>query len=207
MQKERAETSRPAAMELIQTAGDITHIEHTRNGKLMHTGSVLLVYATRFGSTQEVAEAITTALRQAGLDVDMQLMREVKGLGNYDAVVMGAAIYNAKWHAEAHQFLSQHQEALRQRPVVIFALGPLSPSDAAKRNSRRQLEIELAKYPWLKPVALEIFAGKYDPSKPGLNFFERFLPSRDYRNWDAIRAWANALPAQLQDSEVLRLAE
>ncbi len=171
----------------------------------MNTRSTLLAYATRYGSTQEVAETITT-LRQDGLDVDIQPMQQVKTLDHYDAVVLGAAIYNAKWHPDAHQFLSQHQEALSQRPVVIFALGPLSPSDAARRNSRRQLESELAKYPWLKPVAVEIFAGKYDPSKPGLGFFDRLLPARDHRNWDAIRAWANALPAQLRHHKILQPA-
>ncbi len=170
----------------------------------MNTKSILLAYATRYGSTQEVAGAITAVLREAGFDVDIQLMQEVQTLANYDAVVLGAAIYNAKWHPDAHQFLSQHQEALSQRPVVIFALGPLSTSDAARRNSRRQLNSELAKYPWLEPVAVEIFAGKYDPSKPGLGFFDRFVPASDHRDWDAIRAWANALPAQLQHDEMLK---
>ena len=172
----------------------------------MNTRSILLAYATRFGSTQEVAETITAALRQAGLEVDMQPMREVKALDNYDAVVLGAAIYGARWHPDAHQFLSQHHEALTQRPVVIFTLGPLSPSDAARRNSRRQLDKELAKYPWLKPFAVEIFAGKYDPSKLGLGFFNRLLPARDHRNWDAIRAWANALITELQHDEMLQPA-
>ena len=167
----------------------------------MNTKSILLAYATRYGSTQEVAETITAALRQAGLEVDIRPMREVGTLDTYDAVVLGAAIYNAKWHPDAHQFLSQHQETLRQRLVVIFALGPLSNSDTAMRNSRRQLDKELAKYPWLKPVAVEIFAGKYDPSKPGLGFFERLLPARDRRDWDAIRAWAATLPTQLQHNE------
>lgn len=172
----------------------------------MNTKSILLAYTTRFGSTQEVAETITASLRQAGFDVDMQPMADAKTLDAYDAVVLGAAIYNAHWHPDAHNFLSRHQEALNQLPVAIFTLGPLSPSEAAKRNSRRQLDNELAKYPWLKPVAVEIFAGKYDPSKPGLSLFERFLPARDYRNWDAIRAWANELPAQLQHSEVVQPA-
>ena len=133
-------------------------------------------------------------------------MRDVRTLDNYDAVVLGAAIYNAHWHPEAHDFLSRHQKALNQLPVAIFTLGPLSPSEAAKRNSRRQLDVELAKYPWLKPVVVEIFAGKYDPSKPGLSFFERFIPARDYRNWDAIRAWANELSEQLQHAEMLQPA-
>ena len=167
----------------------------------MNTKSILLAYATRYGSTQEVAETITAALRKVGLEVDIQPMQEVRTLDTYDAVVLGAAIYNAKWHSDAHQFLSQHQEALRQRLVVIFALGPLSNSDTAMRNSRRQLDKELAKYPWLKPVAVEIFAGKYDPSKPGLGFFERLLPASDHRDWEAIRAWAATLPAQLQHDE------
>ena len=74
------------------------------------------------------------------------------------------------------------------------------------RNSRRQLDKELAKYPWLKPVALEVFPGKYDPTKPGMSFFERLLPTRDYRDWAAIRAWANALAAQLVHAEMLQPA-
>ena len=172
----------------------------------MNTKSILLAYASRYGSTQEVAETITATLREAGLEVELQPMQEVKALNHYDAVVLGAAIYNAKWHPDAHQFLTRHQEILRQQPVVIFTLGPLSTSHAAERNSRRQLDSELAKYPWLKPVAVAVFAGKYDPTKPGLSFFERLVPARDYRNWDAIRAWANALITELQHDEMLQPA-
>ena len=106
----------------------------------MDTKSILLAYATRYGSTQEVAETITAALREDGLEVDIQPMQEVKRLDNYDAIVLGAAIYSNRWHPDAHQFLSQHQETLRQRPAAIFALGPLSTGDRAMLRSRRQLE-------------------------------------------------------------------
>jgi menaquinone-dependent protoporphyrinogen IX oxidase len=64
-------------------------------------------------------------------------MREVKTLDRYDAVVLGAAIYNTRWHPDAGLFLSQHGEALKQRPVAIFALGPLSTTNAAMLRSRR----------------------------------------------------------------------
>ena len=86
----------------------------------MNTKSILLAYATRFGSTQEVAEAITAVLREAGLKVDIQPMAEVRTLDNYDAIILGAAIYNANWNLDAHHFVSRHQEVLEQRPVVIF---------------------------------------------------------------------------------------
>ena len=169
----------------------------------MNTRSILLAYASRYGSTQEVAETIAAELRKGGLEVDIQPMQEVRTLENYAAVVLGAALYNTRWHPDAHQFLSQHQEALKQRPVAIFTLGPVTTGRAAKKVSRRQLDKELEKYPWLKPVAVEIFVGKYDPSK--LGFFERlFSTASDHREWDAIRAWADALPAQLQQDEVLR---
>lgn len=172
----------------------------------MNAKSVLLAYASRFGSTQEVAGAIAAVLRETGLKVDLRPMAEVRTLATYDAVVVGAAIYNTKWNVVAHQFVSQYQAALTGLPVAIFTLGPLSASEAAKRNSRRQLDNELTKYPWLKPVAVEIFAGKYDPSKPGMGFFDRFVPARDVRNWDAIRAWANDLPELLQHAEILQPA-
>ncbi len=167
----------------------------------MNANSILLAYASRYGSTQEVAESIAAALRHVGLKVDMRPMQDVKGLDQSDAIVLGAAIYNGKWHPDAHDFLSRHQKAIGQRPVAVFALGPLSTSEAAMRRSRGQLERELGKYPWLEPVAVEVFVGKLDPSKLGL--FERLgSTASDRRNWDAIRAWADSLPAQLQHDEV-----
>ena len=168
----------------------------------MNTRAILVAYATRYGSTQEVAESIAAELREAGFEVELQPMQEVKRLDNYAAVVLGAAIYNARWHPGAHKFLSQYQESLRQLPVAIFALGPLSTSGAAMQRSRRQLDKELAKYPWLKPVALEMFAGKIDPAK--LSFFQRLgTTASDHRDWGAIRAWASALPARIQPAETI----
>ena len=168
----------------------------------MNIKSILLAYATRYGSTQEVAEAITTTLRQDGIRVDIQPMQDVNSLDNYTAVVLGAAIYNARWHPEGHKFLSRYQETLKQLPVAIFALGPLSTSDAAMLRSRRQLDMELEKYPWLNPVAVEMFVGKADPAKMGV--FERmFTKASDHRDWKAIRAWSNYLSTQLGQIAVL----
>jgi len=166
--------------------------------------SILLAYATRFGSTQEVTEAIAAVLHEHGFNIEVRPVQDVDTLEAYDAIVVAAAIYNARWHSEAHRFLAQHQASLQRRPVAIVTLGPLSASPAALRTSRQQLDRELAKYPWLKPAALEIFAGKFDPSRPGVGFFDRFIPAHDYRDWTAIRAWANALPDQLQQADLQR---
>ena len=168
---------------------------------------ILLAYATRYGSTQQVAEAIANKLRESGLVVDLEPMRQVRTLAGYGAVVLGAPLYVLHWHKEAHDFLSKHQEALGKQPVAIFALGPLHDDEAERQGSREQLDKELAKFPWLVPVAIEVFGGKYDPAK--LHFSDKLIaslpasplhnvPAGDVRNWTAIDAWASNLPAKLE---------
>jgi menaquinone-dependent protoporphyrinogen oxidase len=167
---------------------------------------ILVTYATRYGSTQEVAETIAKTLREGGLEIDIRPMKDVKTLSSYSAVVMGAPLYIGKWHVDAHHFLSQHQESLMHRAVAAFALGPIGTDEQEMQGSRQQLDKDLAQYPWLNLLALEMFVGKYDPAK--LNFTHRLLAAlpasplhgmtaTDHRDWEAIRIWANTLPTKL----------
>lgn len=155
---------------------------------------VLVGYATRYGSTQEVAEAVAATLRECGLEVDIQPMRKVSTLAGYTAVVLGAPLFMFRWHKDALRFLSRHREAIKERPVAVFALGPThDPYDKKEwQDSRDQLDKVLAKFPWFKPATLEMFGGKYDPAY--LRFPLKMLagkePASDLRDWTAIRAWA-----------------
>ena len=155
---------------------------------------VLVGYATRYGSTQEVAEAVVATLRECGLEVDIQPMRKVRTLAGYSAVVLGAPLYMFRWHKDALRFLSRHREALEERPVAVFALGPThDPYDEKEwQDSRAQLDKDLAKFPWFKPVAIELFGGKFDPAllRFPLNKLAGKEPASDLRDWTAIRAWA-----------------
>jgi menaquinone-dependent protoporphyrinogen oxidase len=170
------------------------------------SASVLVAYATRYGSTQEVAEAVAATLRERGLAVDIQPMRDVRTLDRYRAVVLGAPLFMFHWHKDARRFLSRHRAALMERPVAVFALGPVqSPIDEKEwQTARTQLDQDLAQFPWLRPVALELFGGKFDPAK--LRFPENLfakqiskaMPASDIRDWTAIGAWASTLAAQLQ---------
>jgi menaquinone-dependent protoporphyrinogen oxidase len=128
---------------------------------------VLVTYATRYGATQEVTEAVAATPREQGLEVDIQPMRAVRTLPGYSAVVLGAPLFMFRWHKDALRFLSRHREALMQRPVAVFALGPVhEPHDEVEwQDSGAQLDKALAKFPWLRPVALKMFGGKFDPAK------------------------------------------
>lgn len=168
---------------------------------------VLVAYASRYGSTQEVAEAIAAELRESNLEADLKPMRKVEELEEYTAVVLGAPIYMLHLHKDARAFLSRHREALTERPVAIFALGPFHDEEEEWKEVREQLDKELEKFPWLKPIDTEIFGGKFDPAK--LRFPDSLIarlpasplhkmPAIDVRDWTAIRAWANKLAVQFQ---------
>lgn len=163
---------------------------------------VLVGYATRYGSTQEVAEAVAATLRECGLDADLRPIRDVRTLAKYGAVVLGAPLFMFRWHKDALRFLSRHRQALTERPVAVFALGPVhEPHDEQEwQDSAAQLDKELAKAPWLTPAALEIFGGKYDPAKLRfpISLFAGNEPATDLRDWTAIRTWARDLAAKLQ---------
>jgi menaquinone-dependent protoporphyrinogen oxidase len=167
--------------------------------------SILVTYATTYGSTQEVAEAIAATLCEGGLEVDLQPMRRVRALNQYRAVVLGAPLYLFRWHKDARHFVAQHQAALADLPTAVFALGPLPGTDEKGwQDCRAQLDKELGQFPWLKPIAIELFGGRYDPS--ALRFPYTLLPAMkkipagDIRDWTKIRAWASALAARLQPS-------
>ena len=164
--------------------------------------SILVGYATRYGSTQEVAESIAATLREGGTAVDCRPLNEVKTLEGYTAVVVGAPLYMFRWHKDAKSFLSRHRQALIAWPVAVFAMGPLKDEAKDWQDVRAQLDKELAGFPWLAPVAAEVFGGKHDPAK--LTFPHNLIPAlkqmpaTDIRDWMAIRAWAVGLTAKLQ---------
>ncbi len=166
---------------------------------------VLVGYATSYGSTQQVAEAIGATLRECGFTVEVRPVREVRTLNEYSAVVLGAPLLMFHWHKDALGFLSRHRQALAERPVAIFALGPThDPYDEAEwQASCAQLDQELARFPWLTPVALRMFGGKYDPAR--LRFPISWLagktPASDLRDWTLIRTWAADLKPFLAAQE------
>ncbi|HEY6407115.1 MAG TPA: flavodoxin domain-containing protein, partial [Ktedonobacteraceae bacterium] len=150
----------------------------------------LVAYATRYGSTQEVAETVATTLRESGLEVELQPLRQVHTIDQYRAIVIGAPLYMFHWHKDALNFLTKYHKTLISLPVAIFALGPFRADEKEFQGAREQLDKELEKFSWLIPATIEIFGGKFDPEK--LTFPHNLvpvlkkMPASDVRDWTAI---------------------
>ena len=163
---------------------------------------VLIAYATKHGSTREVAETVAAELKELSLAVELGELRKVRGLNGYRSVVIGAPLYMGRWHKDARRFLKRHHKALAAMPVAVFALGPLKLTEEDVAGSRAQLDRALALVPELRPATVEVFGGVIDPAN--LRFPFNRMPAGDARDWDAIRAWARSLPGELGGAMEIR---
>jgi menaquinone-dependent protoporphyrinogen oxidase len=162
---------------------------------------VLVAYASRCGSTGEVAEAIGQVLGNGGAAVDVRLVKEVTDVSPYRAVIVGSAIRAGNWLPEAVKFVETHREALSRMPVAYFAVCLTLKEDT--EDNRRTVAAHLDPIrETVQPVDVGLFAGALDPSK--MSFILRLImktaksPEGDFRDWEAIRTWAaNVRPALL----------
>ncbi|HXP21968.1 MAG TPA: flavodoxin domain-containing protein [Streptosporangiaceae bacterium] len=91
---------------------------------------VLVVYGSKRGGTAGLAAMIGGALEDAGMVADVAPARTVRSLSDYDAVIVGGALYIFRWHRDARRFVRRHAAELSALPVWLFSSGPLDDSAA-----------------------------------------------------------------------------
>lgn len=170
---------------------------------------ILVAYASRGGSTREIAEAIGQTLQKDTITVEVRPMQDIQDISAYDAVVAGSAIQKQKWLPEAMEFMNRHQTQLQEKPFAAF----LVCLALALNSEKGRAQGRVAAKTWLEPVrnmanpkSEGLFAGVLDLSKvPNpimkvlgwLGILAGVWSAGDHRDWDAINAWAESLPAEL----------
>jgi menaquinone-dependent protoporphyrinogen oxidase len=163
---------------------------------------VLVAYASKRGSTAEIADAIATALRRSGLVVDCKPVHDVGSLADYDALVLGSAVYMKRWQGDAKHFLRKHADELTELPFWVFSSGPVGDPDKSSDPS------------WLEPPRIidratqmgvrghVVFGGRVpaEPRGPIERSMVKNTPEayRDRRDWDEIHRWAEQVACELQ---------
>jgi menaquinone-dependent protoporphyrinogen oxidase len=154
--------------------------------------TILIAFASRKGSTAEIARAIGQELRELGHDVEVMEMIAVSSLDSYTGIVLGAPVYMQKI-IEIGSFVKRFRKDLAKRPVAVFAVG-MAPVSPDHHEVEDEIKMLLKSIDPIIPLSASVFAGKIDPDK--LNFVLRRIvkasgsPVGDFRDWKAIAAWA-----------------
>ncbi len=185
---------------------------------------VLVVYGSRHGGTQGIAERIGDVLRTEGLDADVAAADHVEDVRAADAYVVGSGVYMGSWLKEAIAFLEGNKATLASRPLWLFSSGPLPGSSAARSaddpladalgpaegpgsgGRKRIAELSTATH----PRDHQVFSGAFDPNQAPRSMSERLvrlvpastdlLPAGDFRDWEAIEAWSREIAANLRSA-------
>lgn len=163
----------------------------------MGSQKILVAFASKHGSTKEIAELLGDELAKHGLDVDVNRVQDIRNIMRYDIIVLGSAIYAGRWLRPARQFVYEFAEELANRQIWLFSSGPIGNFLSPDAEKAVQLDLIIA---FTKAKDHKIFAGKLDKSK--LNFGERAVIAAvhgkegDFRDWSAIKAWAKQIAKQ-----------
>ena len=157
---------------------------------------VLVTAATRHGSTEEIAALIARVLRLRGMDTVELPAADVEDMSEYDAVVLGSAVYAGHWLAPATSLVSRFQAQLAELPVWLFSSGPVGfPLTPAKAEDMTGVVSAIG------AIEHRLFAGKLD--KSDLGRLERAMvrmvraPEGDYRDFNEVSHWAAAIAETL----------
>lgn len=153
--------------------------------------TILVAYASKHGSTEEVAYAVAETLEAGGLEVETRPARDVDDVTAYAGVVVGGSIYMGRWNPGAIALLERQRSRLAALPVAVFGLGPRTLEAHEVESALAQLRGSIARVPEIDPFAVEVFGGVIRPAS--LRFPLNRLPASDARDWSAIRAWAAGL--------------
>jgi menaquinone-dependent protoporphyrinogen oxidase len=162
---------------------------------------ILIAYATKHGSTHEVAEEVAARLAAAGAEAHTLPANRVQSLDEYRAVVLGAPMIFG-WHKDALRFIERHRSELGSMTTVYFVMAasltetgedridgvPIvkdpwltkRPKDPARLGFRERyarpseyLKKPFGKAPEVRPSSVAFFAGSLDLTK--MNIFEKLF--------------------------------
>ncbi|HET9082657.1 MAG TPA: flavodoxin domain-containing protein [Trebonia sp.] len=154
---------------------------------------VLVSAASKYGATGEIAQAVADVLAGKGLQVTVLPPDQVGAIEEFDAVVLGSAVYMGQWMKPARKLAERSAAALAARPVWLFSSGPVGEPAKPADNPVDVTKILQA----TKAREHRIFTGKL--ARKHLSFPDRAMASAvraaegDFRNWAQIRDWATGI--------------
>ena len=172
----------------------------------MANKKILIVYASGFGSTAEVAQVMAEELRTRDYEVDVQSAEVARSPENNEALIIGSAIRYDRWLQDVTNYLNRHQGVLATAQVAYFYTCLSIAGEPTSPDSEQIYDAKLlAANPRIKPVLIGGFAGVLNLKvmpwyfRLVLGWISRSkgMKEGDYRDWKVIKDWINQLATKL----------
>ncbi|MDY2941906.1 MAG: flavodoxin domain-containing protein [Varibaculum sp.] len=158
---------------------------------------VLVSVSSRHGSAKEIGDTIAQTLKERGLDVHQGVPQDIDSIADYDALVLGSAVYMTQWMEEMLNFISVFSLQLRKKPLWAFSVGLAGVPKGSLQDPSRVGPALLS----ISPREHKLFSGKLDSAQ--LNMRERTIAKLggaaegDFRQFDEVKTWANRIADNL----------
>jgi menaquinone-dependent protoporphyrinogen IX oxidase len=152
----------------------------------MSENRTLIAYATRGGTTEEYAKAISSVLTdEFNMQADLVNLKKARNpdLTPYRNIIVGAGIRMFRMHKEGAEFLEKQN--FGEKNVGIF-LSSLVPRDEA---IKKYVDVILQKNATLKPIAVDVFGGR-------MRIFGR--TSQDMTEIEKAKEWTRKISKHLR---------
>ena len=165
--------------------------------------SVLVAYASAFGSTREIAERIGEVIGKSVPRVDVRSVDEVTDIAAYDAFVLGSAVHSQAWLPEARDFVRRNASQIAGKPLWLFSVGmPAAlPTPLRRLGMSEETKLRAQFTELVEPVQHRLFSGVVAPDR--ISVIGRIIFAAmgghygDFRSWPAIEAWAEEIGRSL----------
>jgi len=163
---------------------------------------VLVSAASMHGSTSDIAQVIAEVLSGQGLTVTVLEPGEVQSIDDYDAAIIGSAVYVGHWLDPAKDLVNRCHDQLSTRPVWLFSSGPVGSPVSKLAQAMAKDPVELAGLRIATHARdHRMFSGRLDrkvlshTQRASLLIFHGL--EGDFRDWAEIRHWASGIAEQL----------
>lgn len=189
----------------------LKNLNNNNSNERINMNKVLILYGTRWGSTEEIAQELANILNENDIEVDLINLETTKkrnypSLDDYDGILFGSGIKIKKWTKSARKFLKKYADELKakQNALGIFvSCGDGGIPEKREEAKKKYIKDMLDSYD-INASMHEAFGGVIDlteGSKMGkmsvkmMNLAAKDDPlleaneKNDTRDWDRIKAF------------------
>jgi menaquinone-dependent protoporphyrinogen oxidase len=163
---------------------------------------VLGTAASKHGATGEIADATGKVFAEHGFDTEVIPPAEVGSVADYDAVVLGSAVYMGHWLEPAKALVRRSRDTLAARPVWLFSSGPVGDPSRRLVQQIRADPVDLGEIvDATRARDHRMFTGKLDrrnlrlPQRAALTVVRGL--EGDFCDWIEIEQWAAGIAEAL----------